>query len=133
MYLEKTNSVTLFTALVAGLVYGGWAVYANFEYSSRTWEMAGIVQGVYAFFSTLSITHVARAVHIKYGSNVRSLVAGFVMSFTIMLCIPLAIHHIVGTRDIWQTILPGLVWGNMYLLGVCYHLHIKSIQLRKKT
>jgi hypothetical protein len=111
------NISTIITALAAGLGYGGWAIYANYEHGIHAWMMAGAVQAIYAFISTLSITHIARKVFIKYDCGVRGVMAGFIASFIVMLAIPLLVHSFFGTPNIWQTILPGLIWGSIYLIG----------------
>ena len=47
--MNKQNRASLLIALAAGIGYGGWAVYANFEHTPREWIMAGIVQAHYSF------------------------------------------------------------------------------------
>ncbi|MGH1376828.1 MAG: hypothetical protein ACRBCK_10835 [Alphaproteobacteria bacterium] len=117
MNKQKSKRSTLIIALAAALGYGSWAVFANFEHGTHAWLMAGIVQAVYAFISTLSITHVARWTFIRYKCGIKGIITGFGMSFVVMLAIPLSVHNFFGTPDIWQTILPGLIWGSIYLLG----------------
>jgi hypothetical protein len=121
---KKINTSTFLTAVAAGLGYGGWAVYANYEHGMHAWAMAGGIQAVYAFFSTYCITHVARWAFVKYDCGVKGILAGFAMSFIIMLAIPLSVHNFFATPDIWQTILPGLIWGSIYLLGLLITLHL---------
>lgn len=132
MIFKTINVGTFLTALAAAIGYGGWAIYANFEYGIHAWAMAGGVQGTYAFFSTLSITHVARKVYVKYGCKIRGILSGFFMSFIIMLAIPLSVHNIAGTPNIGQTILPGLIWGSIYLIGFLISLELKNRRLAQK-
>lgn len=132
MILKTINASTLLTALAAAIGYGGWAVYANFEHGAHAWAMAGVIQGAYAFVSTLSITHVAHKVYVKYGCKIRGIITGFFMSFIIMLAIPLVVHNIAHTPNIWQTILPGLIWGSIYLIGFLVSLEIKTVRENKK-
>ena len=115
----------ILTALAAAIGYGGWAVYANYEHGLHVWAMAGAVQAVYAFFATLCITHVARWVFFKYNCGWSGVLAGFVMSFIVMMIIPMSVHYLVGTPNIWQTILPGLIWGSVYLIGFLISMDIK--------
>ena len=111
-YLAATLS-----ALAAMFVYGGWAAYANFEYGRDVWLVSATVQGVYAFISTLTVTVCAQWVYMKCGRGARGIVVGFGISFILMLSIPVGVHSLVGTPNIVQTILPGLIWGALYLLG----------------
>ncbi|MEN1727225.1 MAG: hypothetical protein AAGJ52_02185 [Pseudomonadota bacterium] len=104
-------------ALLAAVGYGAWAAYANHEYGLETAVMAGTVQAVYAFLSTLSVTHVARWIFFRFGCAIKGIAAGFLASFVVMLLFPLVVHRLAGTPDLWQTILPGLIWGSVYLLG----------------
>jgi len=122
--MAQLTSSTLFTALAAAVGYGGWAVYANYEHGVHAWAMAGSIQAIYAFVSTLSITHVARWTFIKYKCGIRGVLVGFLMSFIVMLAIPLSVHNFFGTPDILQTIFPGLIWGSIYLLGFLATLEI---------
>lgn len=102
------------------VVFGAWAVYANFEHGAHAWQMAGTVQGVYAFFSTLTVTVIAQWTYTECGRGVLGILVGFCASFAVMLAIPLTIHNLVRTPDILQTILPGLIWGSGYL--ICFLL-----------
>jgi len=124
--LSKEKSAALLTAISASLGYGGWAVYANYEHGTHAWLMAGLVQATYAFFSTFFITYVAQCTFVKYDCGIRGVFAGFLASFVLMLAIPLTVHGFVGTPNIWQTILPGLIWGSIYLLGVLVSLHVSQ-------
>lgn len=104
-------------ALAAMLVYGAWAIFANFEHGRSAWLMAGVIQGIYAFGSTLTVTVVARWAYLRAGAKLRGILCGFGLSFLVMLIIPVAVHSIAGTPNILQTILPGLIWGSGYLIG----------------
>lgn len=107
--------------------YGGWAVFANYEHGPHAWAMAGAIQATYAFISTFFITTVAQRTYIKYNCGVRGVFAGFITSFIVMLAIPVTVHCIAGTPDILQTILPGLIWGSIYLMGFLITLNkVKS-------
>jgi len=111
------KNATILTALAAALGYGGWAVYANYDHGIHASVVAGLIQGIYAFLSTFSITHVARKVYLKHNCKMRGIIVGFLMSFIIMLAIPLTVHSIFGTPNMWKTIMPGLIWGSIYLAG----------------
>jgi len=121
----SANTITFLTALAAAIGYGGWAVFANFEHGMHAWMMAGVIQGAYAFVSTLSITHIARWVFLKCNCAIKGIITGFIASFIVMLALPLGVHSIAGTPDLWQTILPGLIWGSIYLMGFLVSLDFK--------
>ena len=130
---KKANTSIIVTSLAAALGYGGWAVYVNYEHGVHAWMMAGAIQGTYAFLSTLFITHIARIVYLKCGCKIRGILTGFGMSFLIMLAIPLLLHNVAGTPNIWQTILPGLIWGSIYLIGFLVILEFKDTNAKKNS
>ncbi len=125
----KTIPAVFFNAFAAGIGYGGWAVYANYEHGAHAWIMAGSIQGIYAFISTLFITQVAQKTCVKYQYGLKGITIGFIVSFLVMLTIPLFIHNLFGTPNIWMTILPGLIWGSIYLLG--FLITLDTTQRRK--
>jgi len=83
----SANTITFLTALAAAIGYGGWAVFANFEHGMHAWMMAGVIQGAYAFVSTLSITHIARWVFLKCNCAIKGIITGFIASFIVMLAL----------------------------------------------
>lgn len=129
MNIIKANIVILFNAFAAMIVYGGWAVYANFEHGQHAYVMAGLVQGMYAFISTLTMTSAARWMYEKFGRGHQGILSGFSFGFMVMLAIPVIVHNIAGTPDILETILPGLIWGTGYLLT---YLILAEKRVRKK-
>jgi len=130
-FTPTINLSTFLSALAAGIGYGGWAVYANYEHGVHAWAMAGAIQAIYAFISTLSITHVARKTFMKYSCGIKGVCAGFSMSFLVMLALPLLVHNFFGTPNIWATILPGLIWGSIYLIGFLISLNIAQAKNAK--
>ena len=113
----KQYLIAILSALAAMLIYGAWAAYANFEHGRHAWIMAAIVQGVYAFISTLSVTACAQWIYVKLGQGAKGVAIGFSISFALMVAIPIGVHSWAGTPDIFQTILPGLICGALYLFG----------------
>jgi hypothetical protein len=103
-------------ALAAALVYGGWAVFANFEHGAGAWLWPSLAHAVYAFFSTLIVTKTAVFIYERVGCAWRGILLGFMGSFVVMFFIPLVIHTALNTPDLWETILPGLIWGSGYVL-----------------
>lgn len=115
--LKPLISVRLlrFAPLMAAVVFGGWAAYVNSEYGLFVLLRTGLGQGLYALFSTWIVSRTAADVYAFAGGKWRGFVAAFVASFLIMISIPLAIHHFLGTPEIIAAILPGIVWGSGYL------------------
>ncbi len=107
--------IAFFNAFSAMVIYGAWAVYANFEHGQHAWVVAGVVQAIYAFISTLTVTIAASWMYKKCGRGWCGVFIGFSFSFLIMLAIPVMVHNFASTPDILETILPGLIWGSGYL------------------
>lgn len=100
------------------LVYGAWAAFVNLDHGSEMALRAGLGQGAYAFASTWLVTGTAQHLLARLGYRPRGLLLSFLITFSVMLSIPLLIHTLLGTADIGEAILPGLLWGSGYILLV---------------
>ena len=122
---KKSNSVLL--GVLAFLLYGSWAVFANWEYGLKKSLTAGLVQGIVSFLTTTFImllmiwlfelgrSSLTRFLYAVTGTNA--------IAISGMVCA----HLIVGTPDILQTILPSMVVG--FSLTVVY----SSARLRQEA
>lgn len=81
---------------------------------------AGLGQGAYAFVSTWLVTLSSRKLLVAFGANIKGLVISFVLTFAVMLLLPLTLHQLLGTLNIWAAILPGLLWGGGYIAVVLF-------------
>ena len=93
---------------------------------------AGVGQGVYAFASTWLVTATAQQLLARLGYQPRGLVLSFLITFALMLSIPLLIHTLLQTADIWEAILPGLVWGSGYIILIL-RLDLRAHKMRQPT
>ena len=110
------DTSALINAVLAMVIYGTWAAYANAEHGRDIALTAGAVQASYAFASTLSVSVCALWAYQRFGRGGYGILLGFGCSFALMLAIPLFIHTLLGTPELWLTILPGLIWGSMYIV-----------------
>lgn len=104
-----------FAPLIAAIVFGGWAAFVNSEYGLFVLLRTGLGQGLYALFSTWIVSKTAADVYRFAGGKLRGFVAAFIASFMIMISIPLAIHYLLRTPEIFVAILPGIIWGSGYI------------------
>lgn len=111
-----------FAPLVAALVYGLWAGWVNSEHGIDTGIRVGLVQAAYAFLSTLTVAEAAKWMYSRITPSFVHLTLTFLATFFVMLAIPLAVHSIANTPDIMEAILPGLLWGSLYVLVLLIHL-----------
>ena len=116
----------LLNSILAGLGYGAWAIYANYEHGMDAWLMAGILQGLSSFSITLGLTIIATRLYHYFGRRVKGIALSWCVSAMLLAIIPYSIHKSAGTPDILQTIAPGLMIGSCYLILYLLSLHHKS-------
>lgn len=125
-HFTSSRKAKILSASAAAIGYGGWAVFANSDHGLHIAISAGVIQGTYAFLTTLLITIVAQKIYQKTKCGIRGVLTGFFVSFLVMLAIPLGVHNYFGTPNIWQTITPGLIWGSIYLITFLITLEVKQ-------
>ncbi len=111
-----------FAPLLAAVIFGSWAAYVNSEYGLLVLVRSGLGQGVYALFSTWIVTRTGANVFSFVGGGAYGLVVAFVATFLVMISFPLTIHHALGTPEIFNAILPGIVWGSGYIFTYLWFL-----------
>lgn len=112
------------------LIYGAWAAYVNSDHGSEMALRAGLGQGAYAFVSTWLVTAAARELLARLGYHSLALVLSFFITFCLMLSIPLLLHALLGTVDVWEAILPGLIWGSGYIIFVLW-IDVRSQEMKR--
>jgi len=98
--------------------YGIWAATVNYYAGSNNFIMAGIIQGTYAFLSTLLLKLSVLKIHAIFKSKNRVKLMTYLVSFILMLSIPITIHLNSGTQEIFYSILPGVIIGSLYLFMI---------------
>ena len=112
----------------AAIGYGGWAAFSNWQHGMDIALMAGLVQGGFAFTSTLLLTHWVlwllasnKAPSYKASSSKATVVGVFIQSSLVLVGIPGVLHYWAGTPNIVLAMLPGLLVGHGYLAYLIYH------------
>lgn len=116
-FLSDQKTIIFLSAILAAIIYGGWAAYANYSHGFNASVMASAVQAIYAFTSTFIVGRIAEKVYVRFGCGFKGITVGFIIAFLVMLIIPIAVHLLAGTPEIIMTILPGLIWGALYIIG----------------
>ena len=98
---------------VAGLFYGGWAAYTNVDHGRDSAIVAFIIQGGFAFVSTLLLTRLVIWLIQQQQPNPRYFVV-FAQCAVVLIFIPGGLHLMAGTPDIVEAMLPGFIIGNGY-------------------
>jgi len=115
-WLSDSGALKL-APVLAAFVFGGWAAFVNSEYGILVLVRTGLAQGVYALFSTWIVTRtVSTVMHTMAGNSLRFMTS-FAAGFMVMVSIPLTIHSVLGTPEIWLAIAPGVLWGSIFIAG----------------
>ncbi len=104
------------SAVLALIVYGSWAAFSNVSYGYNTVLIAFLIQGGYAFVSTLALGVAVIHTFRRLGSSRAARIGSFLLGFTVLCTVPAGLHVLAGTPNIVQSILPGLIWGTGYLV-----------------
>lgn len=119
----------LVAAVLAMLVYGGWAAAVNAEHGLTIALRSGLGQGMYAFVATFVTGFLAIKTFQYFNHKKIGFILGFVFSFIIMISIPYTVHTWLETPNKWEAMSLGLVWGTLYLIWL---LWMESKQSKKE-
>ena len=105
--------------LVAGVLYGSWAIYANRGHDVAHVARAAATQFVLSFCSTAFLTLLIELV-VARGRSLANLVLAAVGPLAGMIALFIAVHWLSGTPNILRTIAPsasiGLVFCIVYVV-----------------
>lgn len=100
--------------LVAGMLWGGWAFFANYEHGFTIALKALCAQGVMSFTIASFVTSlVAFFVSLPLATSVKFSL-GVLVPVTIIFCLQLSIHLAAGTPNIITTIFPSVSTGGVW-------------------
>ena len=111
------NRLTLLAPWIAGLFYGSWAAYSNIEHGNSAALTALTIQGGFAMLSTWLLTSFISWSIQRQHPNPKPWFT-FLQTAALLIGIPAIAHNVLGTPDILQAMLPGLIVGNGYSLFV---------------
>lgn len=117
---------TAATACAAFIGYGCWAFWINRAHGTFPAIKAFSVQGSFAFIATLTLTLLARYFYGALGTDLKALFLTFTLCLLISLTVPASLHWLAGTPEILKSIMPGLIWGSIYLISYLGLLHRSS-------
>lgn len=113
-------------AIIALMLYGSWAGFSNANYGALAIFKAFLIQGLFAFSATLLLGALAGKLYRKLNATLSALALSFIICMLIAVCVPGGLHHIFGTAEILQSMLPGLIIGNFYILALLITEHKKT-------
>lgn len=108
-------------ALLAACGYGLWAGWVNNEYGGDIALKTALIQGTYAFLSTSVITLIATKLLRYLSFSDASRWVSLIVSWLVMLAIPILLHTWQDTPDLFEAITPGVLIGSIYLWTYCHN------------
>ena len=114
----------LLMALLAAVLYGGWAGIANAGHGAAVALKAAAVQGGSSAFTTLVISSGIEALYLyRKGRPLQRLLASTLPPSASSL-VHVAAHTFMGTPEIFRTVLPSVVMG--YVFAATYVAGLES-------
>lgn len=107
--ITNTRQYNYASALFALLLWGGWSFYANYS-DDQLWRgvISGVVQGICSFIITLMISHlVEKQFNFYHNIVLKSTLPPVCTVLLTGTCLVL-IHHLIGTPNIFKTLVPVL-------------------------
>lgn len=103
-------------AVGAFVLYGGWAVFANWEHGTEAALLAGVTQGALSLASTIVLTTAMEWVFARLSAGVHRFLATGLGPMTVSLLIMALGHVLAGTPEILATMLPSITVGYAFTL-----------------
>ncbi len=119
------------SAILAFLLWGGWAFFVNHDMESNSGAIAAITQGSYSFIVTLLMTHLIAFQFNKLSSSILRIILPPVMTVGITSIILIYVHTMAGTPSILLTVSPALTAALLFSLYTTYKLHVASLLQRE--
>lgn len=112
---QLRNTALKYAPVFAFLAYGSWATWVNCQSQAQNFISAGVVQGCYAFVSTLLLEISALKIFRLFKSRSHAKLITYVLCLALMVALPILIHFLNHTHEIFYSILPGAIIGSVYL------------------
>ena len=112
---QLRNTALKYAPVFAFLAYGSWATWVNYHAQAPNFMSAGLIQGSYAFISTLLLKIMALNIFNTLKRKQYAKTITYFLCLSLMIGIPFVIHYINHTQEIFYSILPGAIIGSVYL------------------
>ena len=130
--INTSKQFTYISALLAFILWGGWAFYVNGESGNEARILSGITQGTFSFIITLLMTKVIAYQYNKFSRVIFKIFFPPIITVSITGTLLILIHVKVGTPAILKTVSPALTVALLFSFFTVYKLHLESIRLRKE-
>ena len=121
--VTKTSGLYNWTsAILAFVFWGGWAFYVNRPSGSVTGLISGVTQGTASMVMTFVMIAAVTGIYRRLSSRVLQMTLPTVITVGSAACFLVLIHSLVGTPNIFWTILPGLSVAVPFCIYTSYRL-----------
>lgn len=115
--LSPTRRIVL-SSIAAFVLYGGWAVFANWSHGLRAGLLADLAQGSMSFLSTALLTTGIEKIFAGMSAGALRYLAAATIPITLTLLLMAIVHRLAGTPEIAATMAPSILIG--YLFSFAY-------------
>ena len=112
---QLSNTALKYAPIFAFLAYGGWSTWVNHQSQAQNFISSGLIQGSYAFISTLLLEISALKIFSFFKPRQHAKFITYVLCFLLMIGLPVLLHGLNHTHEIFYSILPGAIIGSVYL------------------
>ena len=122
--IKISKQYNLISALLAFCIWGGWSFYIN-DNSLLIRVSSGLAQGISSFIITLIMVNFVTWLYNKnYFSPLRLILPAIITVIATGSAL-IVIHYLVGTPNIFVTVLPALIVGFLFCIYTSYKLMFK--------
>jgi hypothetical protein len=115
------------SALAAFVVWGGWAYYINDTGSENVRFISALTQGVSSLIITLALVKLVSFIFNRLPRKILSVFIASIISVTCSGSCLIAVHYLIGTPEIFNTVSPPLLVAFSFCLFTAYKLHSDTI------
>lgn len=109
-------------SLGAGLLYGGWAVAANWTHGLEAVARAGAVQAAYSIATTAVMSSLMEALFVRLPSGKARIWQTAAITSGLGAIALVSLHLLAGTPELLLTVLPSLFVGTLFAALYCLNL-----------
>lgn len=122
MVVKPHKPFKVLSAVMAFLLWGGWAFYVNSKESFAAGLLAGFTQGIASFMITLFMVHAVTCLFLRIAGQTSRLVLPAVVTVAFTGSCLAGLHYLAGTPSILPTIAPALTVAFAFCIYTAFKL-----------
>ncbi len=111
-------------ALLAFVCWGGWAFFINYPAGVTTGLISGLTQGTVSMIMTLVMIKIVTGIFHLLANRIMQLIVPTLITVVGAAGLLVLMHSLVGTPNIFWTILPGLSGAVPFCFYTSYKLQL---------